>query len=44
MNPNFLDFEYPIAELENQIERLKLVDSDSQVDISREISLLEKKK
>lgn len=43
MNPNFLDFEQPIAELENQIEKLKLVDSDSQIDISKEISLLEKK-
>lgn len=43
MNPNFLDFEQPIADLENQIERLKLVDSDSQVDISKEIALLEQK-
>lgn len=44
MNPNFLDFEQPIAELENQIAKLKLVDSgSSQVDISKEILLLEKK-
>lgn len=42
MNPNFLDFEQPIAELENQIEKLKLVESDK-VNISKEISLLEKK-
>lgn len=44
MNPNFLDFEHPIADLENQIAKLKLVDSgSSQVDISKEIMLLEKK-
>ena len=44
MNPNFLDFEHPIADLENQIAKLKLVDSgSSQLDISKEIILLEKK-
>jgi len=45
MNPNFLEFEQPIAELENQIAKLKLVGSDSQIDfdISEEILRLEKK-
>jgi acetyl-CoA carboxylase carboxyl transferase subunit alpha len=34
----FLDFEQSIADLEGKIEELRLVQSDSAVDISEEIS------
>jgi acetyl-CoA carboxylase carboxyl transferase subunit alpha len=40
MNPNFLDFEQPIAELEVKIEELQLVGSDADINISEEISTL----
>ncbi|PRD66426.1 acetyl-CoA carboxylase carboxyltransferase subunit alpha [Malikia granosa] len=40
---NFLDFEQPIAELENKIEELRYVQSESAVDISEEIEQLGKK-
>ncbi len=40
---NFLDFEQPIAELENKIEELRYVQSESAVDISEEIEQLSKK-
>ena len=40
---NFLDFEQPIAELENKIEELRYVQSESAVDISDEIDQLSKK-
>ncbi|HSH56474.1 MAG TPA: acetyl-CoA carboxylase carboxyl transferase subunit alpha [Halomonas sp.] len=43
MNPNYLDFEQPIAELQAKIEELRLVDSDSQVNLSDEIERLEEK-
>ncbi|WP_028454806.1 acetyl-CoA carboxylase carboxyltransferase subunit alpha [Chitinilyticum litopenaei] len=43
MKTTFLDFEQPIAELENKIEELRFVQDDSAVDISVEISHLEKK-
>ncbi|MBS0597200.1 MAG: acetyl-CoA carboxylase carboxyltransferase subunit alpha [Proteobacteria bacterium] len=39
----FLDFEQPIAELENKIEELRYVQSESAVDISEEIDQLGKK-
>jgi len=39
----FLDFEQPIAELENKIEELRYVQSESAVDISDEIDQLSKK-
>ena len=39
----FLDFEQPIAELENKIEELRYVQSESAVDISDEIDQLGKK-
>lgn len=39
----FLDFEAPIAELENKIEELRYVQSESAVDISSEIEQLSKK-
>ena len=40
---NFLDFETPIAELENKIEELRYVQTESAVDISAEIAQLAKK-
>lgn len=43
MKPIFLDFEQPIAELEQKIEQLRFVQDDSAVDISEEISRLEAK-
>ena len=43
MRPTFLDFEQSVAELEGKIEELRLVQSDSAVDISEEISRLKKK-
>jgi acetyl-CoA carboxylase carboxyl transferase subunit alpha len=39
----FLDFEQSVADLEGKIEELRLVQSDSAVDISEEISRLKKK-
>ena len=39
----FLEFEQPIAELETRIEELRFVQDDSAVDISEEISRLQKK-
>lgn len=39
----FLDFEMPIAELENKIEELRYVQTESAVDISAEITQLAKK-
>jgi acetyl-CoA carboxylase carboxyl transferase subunit alpha len=41
MKTTFLDFEQPIAELEEKIEQLRFVQDDSAVDISEEISRLE---
>jgi len=43
MNPNFLDFEQPIAELEAKIEELRYVGSDSDVNINEEIQRLQQK-
>ncbi|MFY0989387.1 acetyl-CoA carboxylase carboxyl transferase subunit alpha [Halomonas sp. C05BenzN] len=43
MNPNYLDFEQPIAELQAKIEELRLVGHDSQVNLSDEIGRLEEK-
>lgn len=40
MNPNYLDFEQPIAELEVKIEELQLVGSDNDINIGEEISKL----
>lgn len=40
MATNFLDFERPIAELEAKIEELRLVGTDSEVNISEEINKL----
>lgn len=43
MNPNYLDFEQPIAELEAKIEELRFVGDDTEVNIGDEISKLEEK-
>ena len=41
MNPNYLDFEQPIADLEAKIEELRLVGTDNKLDISAEITRLQ---
>ena len=43
MNPNYLDFEQPIAELEAKIEELRLVSSDAELNITEEIANLQDK-
>lgn len=43
MNLNYLEFEQPIAELEEKIEELRHVGSDAEINISEEISRLEAK-
>ena len=43
MNPNYLDFEQPIAELEAKIEELQLVGSDNDLNINEEITKLREK-
>ncbi|MBE9550388.1 MAG: acetyl-CoA carboxylase carboxyltransferase subunit alpha [Proteobacteria bacterium] len=40
MNPNFLEFEQPIAELEAKIDELRHVGSDNAVDLEKEIQRL----
>ncbi|MFC2970876.1 acetyl-CoA carboxylase carboxyltransferase subunit alpha [Azotobacter bryophylli] len=43
MNPNFLDFEQPIADLQAKIEELRLVGNDNALNISEEIARLQDK-
>ena len=43
INLNFLDFEQPIAELEAKIEELRLVGTDSELNIGEEIERLQAK-
>ncbi len=43
MNPNFLDFEQPIADLEVKIEELRLVGTDNEINIGEEIETLRAK-
>ena len=43
MNPDFLDFEQPIAELEAKIQDLRFVSDDAEVNIQEEIQRLEDK-
>ncbi|MGI8739906.1 MAG: acetyl-CoA carboxylase carboxyl transferase subunit alpha [Gammaproteobacteria bacterium] len=43
MNPEFLDFEQPIAELEVKIEELRYVGTDADVNLNDEIKRLEDK-
>ena len=43
MKTTFLEFEQPIAELENRIEELRFVQDDSATDITDEIQRLTKR-
>jgi acetyl-CoA carboxylase carboxyl transferase subunit alpha len=43
MNPDYLDFEQPIAELEDKINELRLVGADNKLNISDEIARLQDK-
>jgi acetyl-CoA carboxylase carboxyl transferase subunit alpha len=43
MDPNFLEFEQPVAELQAKISELRYVTDDSDINISEEINTLEKK-
>ena len=43
MNPNYLDFEQPIAELEMKIEELQGVSDDAELNLGDEISRLREK-
>ena len=43
MNPNYLDFEQPIAELESKIEELRKVSSEANLNVNDEIDRLRKK-
>lgn len=43
MNPNYLDFEQPIAELEMKIEELQSVGNDAEININEEIQRLKDK-
>jgi acetyl-CoA carboxylase carboxyl transferase subunit alpha len=43
MNPNYLDFEQPIADLEAKIEELRMVGNDTDINITDEITRLKKK-
>lgn len=43
MNINYLDFEQPIAELEDKIQELRMVGTDADVNLSEEIDRLESK-
>ena len=43
MDPNYLDFEQPIAELEAKIRELRLVSTDNDLNISEEIQNLQDK-
>ena len=43
MDPNYLEFEQPVAELEARISELRLVGADSEVNINEEIQRLKDK-
>ena len=43
MNPSFLDFEQPIADLQAKIEELRLVGNDNDLNIGDEVSRLQEK-
>ncbi|MBX2807018.1 MAG: acetyl-CoA carboxylase carboxyltransferase subunit alpha [Cellvibrionaceae bacterium] len=43
MNPNYLEFEQPIADLEGKIEELQLVGNDNDLNITEEIDHLREK-
>ncbi len=43
MNPDYLDFEQPIADLEVKINELRLVGADNKLNITEEIAKLQDK-
>lgn len=43
MNPDFLDFEQPIAELEAKIDELRYIGHDTDVDVEEEVARLREK-
>ena len=43
MNPNFLDFEQPIAELEAKIRELKFATEEAEIDVTDEVDTLKRK-
>ncbi|MCG8536689.1 MAG: acetyl-CoA carboxylase carboxyltransferase subunit alpha [Pseudomonadales bacterium] len=43
MNPNYLDFEQPIAELESKIDELSSMEGNASLNISEEVTLLKEK-
>ena len=43
MNPNYLEFEQPIAKLETKIEELRLVGENTEINIADELAKLEDK-
>ncbi len=43
MNPDYLDFEQPIVELEAKIDELRLVESDNEFNLNEEITKLQAK-
>ena len=43
MNPNYLDFEQPIADLEAKIDELRNVGADADLNLADEIMRLEEK-
>ncbi len=43
MNPNFLDFEQPIAELEDKLRELTAASRDSAIDVDDEVAKLRAK-
>ena len=43
MNPNYLDFEQPLADLAAKIEELRLVGNDADINIGDEINRLQQK-
>jgi acetyl-CoA carboxylase carboxyl transferase subunit alpha len=43
MNPNYLDFEQPIAELKAKIEELRHLNTDTEINIQNEVAHLENK-
>ena len=43
MNPNYLEFEQPLADLEAKIEELRLVGNDADINIGEEVGRLQQK-
>jgi Acetyl-CoA carboxylase alpha subunit len=43
MNPNYLDFEQPIADLDSKIDELKHLSTESGINIAEEVARLQTK-